>query len=79
MPSRPQQERALAIYVKSSADQTTQCVMLADMADLLNEREEESRHFIRRPLYPHQVIQKKQKNPYPEQHVTPNFSIQHKL
>ena len=62
MPSRPQQERALAIYVKSSADQTTQCVMLADMADLLNEREEESRHFIRRPLYPHQVIQKKKKN-----------------
>ena len=35
LPSRPQQERALAVYVKSSVEQTTQCVMLADMADLL--------------------------------------------
>ena len=35
LPSRPQQERALAVYVKSSAEQTMQCVTLADMADLL--------------------------------------------
>ena len=83
LPSKPQQERALAVYVKSSAEQITQCVTLADMADLLKikiEREEESRHFIRRSPYPHKVIQKKKKkNPYPEWYVTPNFSIQHKL
>ena len=56
LPSRLQQERALIADVKSSAQQKHNVSRQQTCSK--NEREEESRHFMRRPIYPTKLFKK---------------------
>ena len=75
LPNRPQQERALAMDVKSM-----QCVMLADVADLLKIKKLKGRRNLDTSSQGlHTPPNYSKKKPYPERYATPNISIQHKI
>ena len=57
LPSKLQQKRALIANVKYSAQQNTMCHVRKRAPK--NKREEESRHFMRRPLNPTKLFKKK--------------------